>query len=107
VNSFSKEVLPEERLAKVVLTLVAMGMDFKSATIMEVAAKISPYMQLEILDAQHQERVLCLSDFYNLREKLMQRERESFQKKSELFLQITSRPEAGPLGMRIEDTGKV
>ena len=92
-----KEVLPEERLAKVVKSLFPEV----ATSVTEVAAKLSPYVQLETLDAQHQERVLCLADFYSLRERVMQRERESFQKKSELFMQIASRPEAGTLGIRL------
>jgi hypothetical protein len=100
-DSFIKEVLPEERLAKVVLALLALDPNFRNLTITELAALLSPYTQLELEDKAHEERVMCLADFYNLREKLMERERASFQKKSELFLQIMSRPEAGALGLRL------
>jgi len=102
-----KEVLPEERLAKVVQVL-ALHHNMNDMSVTDLAALLSPYMQLELEDKAHQERVLCLSDFYNLREKLMQRERDSFQKKSELILQIVSRPEAQALGVRVyeKDFGK-
>jgi hypothetical protein len=93
------EVLPEERLAKLVGVLI-MDPKFMEFTLTEMAAALSPYLQLEILEAKHEERVLCLSDFYNLREKLMVRERESFQKMSELTAQILARPEALALGIR-------
>jgi hypothetical protein len=95
-----QEVLPEERIAKVVAVLDA-KYDIKKLTVTDLAAMLSPYIQLEAEDVAHQERVLCLSDFYNLREKLMARERASFQKKSELILQIVSRPEASALGLHV------
>ncbi len=92
-----KEILPEERIARLVMIL-AETPNFTALTMTEMAAVISPYVQLEILDARHQERVLCLTDFYNLREKLIKRERDSFQTKSELIAQILARPEAKTLG---------
>lgn len=94
------EVLPEERLAKIILVLYRYY-KFDDMDITQLAALLSPYMQIEILETGHQERALCLSDFYNLREKLMQRERESFKKKSELLLQVALRPEAEALGTKI------
>ncbi len=90
--------MPEERIAKLFKVLM-MRPGFTDLSIMDIAAEISPYMQLEAEDVAHQERVLCLADFYNLREKLMDRERRSFQRKSELILQIISRPEAKELGL--------
>jgi len=92
-----KEVLPEERIARLVMIL-ADTPNFHGLTMTEVAAALSPYVQLEVLDARHQERVLCLTDFYNLREKLIKRERDAFQTKSELIAQILARPEAKTLG---------
>lgn len=102
------ELLPEERLAKVV-KILGLEHDFSKMSITEIAALLSPYIQMDLEEVAHQERILCLSDFYNLREKLMQRERASFQKKSELLLQIVSRPEADALGIRAyggKDVGK-
>src|SRR2546421_21340 len=92
------EVLPEERLAKLV-TVIIKNSDLSRVDVSELAAIISPYLQLEILDAHHHERVLCLTDFYNLRERLMDREREDFKKKSNLIAEIMARPEAKHLGI--------
>lgn len=96
------EVLPEERLAKLII-LLAQDSRFQTWGVTEMAAAISPYLQLEILDAQHQERILCLSDFYNLRERLVARERDAFRQKSEIIAQILERPEAKPLGIRMPE----
>ncbi len=63
-----KEVLPEERLAKVVQVL-ALHHNMNDMSVTDLAALLSPYMQLELEDKAHQERVLCLSDFYNLEER--------------------------------------
>src|SRR5882762_2979484 len=89
MESLINEVTPEERLARVIQAIDQTGM-----TMLELAGVISPYVQLELIEAQHQERVICLSDFYHIREKLMDRERAAFQKNSELTQQILQRPEA-------------
>ncbi len=95
------EVLPEERLAKVIIALSSLStIDLKTITMTEMAALISPYLQIELEESAHHERILCLSDFYGLREKLVERERKSFQKKAELLLAISNRPEAVALGLR-------
>ena len=95
-----QEVLPEERLAKVVKVFSSMY-DLKVLTVAEITILLAPHTQLEVEEVAHQERVLCLANFYGLREQLMERERKSIQRKSELFLQIVSRPEADALGLRI------
>lgn len=90
MESLIKEVTPEERLARVIQAIDhTAGM-----TMLELAEAISPYVQLELIEAQHQERAICLSDFYNIRERLMDRERAAFQKNSELTQKILERPEA-------------
>jgi hypothetical protein len=96
-NPIVREPAPEERIARVVLGLLklseAMG-NPKKFSLLELSAALSPYIQVELIEAAHQERTLCLADFYNLREKLVERERLAFQRSSELHAQIISRPEA-------------
>jgi hypothetical protein len=96
-NPIVREPAPEERIARVVLGLMklaeAMG-NPKLLTLLELSAALSPYIQVELIEAAHQERTMCLADFYNLREKLVERERIAFQRSSELHAQIISRPEA-------------
>jgi len=96
------EPAPEERLAKVFIAflklseLPAEALNYLLAKfpLHELAVRLSPHLQLELLEVAHQERVLCLADFYNLREKLVERERITFQKMSELHARILASPEA-------------
>jgi hypothetical protein len=96
-NPIVREPAPEERIAKVVLGLIKLAdvtRNSKQFSLLELSAALSPYIQVELIEAAHQERTLCLADFYNLREKLVERERAAFQRSSELHAQIIARPEA-------------
>jgi len=93
-----KEILPEETMAKLIIALRAMP-EFMDLDVVQLASVLSPHVQLMVMDAEHKERIFCLNDFYNLREKLIDRERKAFQKRSELLVQILGRPEAKALGM--------
>jgi hypothetical protein len=96
-NPTVREPAPEERIARVVLGILKFSETMgnpKLLSLLELSATLSPYIQVELLEAAHQERTMCLADFYNLREKLVERERLAFQRSSELHAQIISRPEA-------------
>jgi len=103
---FFKEVLPEERLAKVIKALAGINVDFTTISLGDLAALLSPYVQIETEESSHQERVICLSYVYAMREKMMERERKSFQKKADLFLIISNRPEADKLGLHLGGIGQ-
>src|SRR2546429_9962742 len=102
---FAGDVLPEQRLAKVVEAFAAINIDFKTISLPDLAALLSPYVQIETEESSHQERIVCLSFVYAMREKMMERERKSFQKKADLFLLISNRPEAARLGVKMLEKG--
>jgi hypothetical protein len=83
--------LPEQRIAKVVRALETLNPELSER---ELAAALSPYIKLERLEAKSEERTLCLGNFYDSREKLVQRERDAFQERAELIAEIMLRPEA-------------